>query len=286
MIRRKTYIDKVNYRSTEKDGRRIIEAVIPYNSPSVDLGGFREIILPSAFKKTLGDKCNVYALYNHDDGKVLGSTKSGTFELRSEKSGLLCKLLLGNSTWANDAWDVVNRGDCSTMSFGFISWDVENKGNIRYLKSVQLEEVSFCVSHPAYREATSVAYKRYKRSLAMVKRKIDVDVLNDILVKETLTEDDLLIVKSYIEELQKLIPAGGESQTGEHDPPAAPAPKKEKERENPTETEALKKIAELEEKVKQMEDSQKQTQEAAMESIQKEIEEELEKELLEEEEAA
>jgi HK97 family phage prohead protease len=275
---KRAYLDKIKYRSLQENGKRIIEAVIPYNSPSRDLGGYREVILPTAFNKTLGDGQNVYALFNHDDGKVLGSTKSGTFELRSEKKGLFCKLLLGESSWANDTWDVVSRGDCNTLSFGFEPHEVENRANTRYLRSVQLFEVSFCVSNPAYDETQSIAYKR---SLSMLKRNIDIDVLSDIISREELTEDDLLILKGYIDELQKLIPAGASTEGSTKSDP----PKKEEDRksDSATETEAMKKIAELEQKIAQMEESQKAATDAAIESIQEEIDQELERDLTDDE---
>jgi HK97 family phage prohead protease len=189
----KTLFDKIEYRASQtEEGKRIIEAVIPYNSYSVDLGGYKEIITETAFNKTLGDKRNVYALFNHDDGKVLGSTRSNTFQLKSENEGLFCRLELGNTTWANDCWEVINRKDCNTLSFGFIPRKVENRGNTRYLKSVQLMEISFCVSQPAYEDTISVAYKRNKNMKKILTRSINTELLDELINSGKLVEDEEL----------------------------------------------------------------------------------------------
>jgi hypothetical protein len=37
-----------------------------FNKPSHDLGGFREVIKPGAFKRTLADSAHVVALNNHN----------------------------------------------------------------------------------------------------------------------------------------------------------------------------------------------------------------------------
>lgn len=190
----KTLFNKIEYRTSENEGKRIVEALIPFNSKSVDLGGFREIITETAFRKTLNDGANVYALYNHDDGKVLGSTFSETLQLRNDREGLYCRLILGNASFANDAWEIISRKDCTTLSFGFIPREVENRGNLRYLRSVQLKEISFCVTQPAYEATNSVAYARKRKDYIgmkkLITRSIDMELLNEIVESGKLIEDE------------------------------------------------------------------------------------------------
>jgi HK97 family phage prohead protease len=190
----KSLFTKIEYRTSENEGKRIIEALIPFNSKSADLGGFKEVITETAFRKTLNDGANVYALYNHDDGKVLGATAAETLELRNERDGLYCKLYLGNTSYANDAWDIISRKDCTTLSFGFIPHEVENKGNLRYLRSVQLKEISFCVTQPAYEATNSVAYTRNKKDYIgmknLITRSINTELLEEIISSGKLIEDE------------------------------------------------------------------------------------------------
>jgi HK97 family phage prohead protease len=203
----KTLFNKnIEYRTSENEGKRIIEAIIPYNSKSVDLGGFREVITNTAFRKTLNDNSNVYAYLNHDDSKVLGSTSSNTLQLRSESDGLYCKLFLGNTSFANDLWDISLRGDCKSLSFGFRAHEVENRGNLRYLKSVHLQEISFGVSQPAYPETNSIAYTRNKKEHTNMKKKnlitrsIDMEAFEEII-----NSGDKITDKEVVQELFDLI---------------------------------------------------------------------------------
>jgi HK97 family phage prohead protease len=194
---KRTLFNKIEYRTLENEGKRIIEAVIPYDSQSGDLGGYREVITDTAFTRSIESGEVIYAYLNHDTSKILGSTKNGTLELRSEAGGLRCKVYLGNTTFANDAWETVKRGDCDNLSFGFSPVSVENRGNLRYLRSVNLREVSFCVSQPAYADTTSVAYTRSKskkdytgmRNTRLITRSIDSGALEELIAAGELITD-------------------------------------------------------------------------------------------------
>jgi HK97 family phage prohead protease len=189
-------------RSTENDGKKLIEGIIPYDSKSVPMWGMVEIIDRAAFKKTLTDRKEVRALWNHNDSYILGSTKSETLELEDSDDGLICRCELPNTSYANDLYEIVSRGDVKTMSFGFIpvKWADSENGKLRTLKEVSLEEVSFGVTFPAYPETNSQTYLRgFKRM------KIDIESINEILEKEELTEEDLTAIKEVVETLSNLI---------------------------------------------------------------------------------
>jgi HK97 family phage prohead protease len=189
-------------RSTENEGKKTIEGIIPYNSRSVPMWGITEIIDNAAFNKTLKDKSEVRALWNHNDSHILGSTKSGTLELEDSDNGLLCRCELPNTTYANDLYEIVNRGDVKTMSFGFIpvKWQDTDNGKLRTLKEVKLLEVSYGVIFPAYPETNSqVAMRGFKRM------KIDIETINEILEKEELTEEDLTALQEVVTTLTNLI---------------------------------------------------------------------------------
>jgi HK97 family phage prohead protease len=175
-------------RSDEKEGKKYIEGIIPYDSKSVPIWGVTEIIGRTAFNKTLKDKNEVRAFWNHDDSMILGNTQSGTLELEDSGEGLICRCELPNTSYANDLYEIVVRGDVKTMSFGFrpVKWLDSENGKLRTLKEVQLEEVSFGVTYAAYPETNSVTYMR-----GFMKRKIDIEGVNEILEKDELTDKDL-----------------------------------------------------------------------------------------------
>jgi HK97 family phage prohead protease len=189
-------------RSTEKEGKKHIEGIIPYDSKSVPIWGVTEIIDRTAFNKTLKDKTEVRALWNHNDSFILGNTKSGTLELEDTDNGLICRCELPNTSYANDLYEIVSRGDVKTMSFGFIPvkyQDSEN-GKLRTLKEIALDEVSFGVMYAAYPETNSQTYLRgFKRM------KIDIESINEILEKEELTKDELTALQNVITSLRNVI---------------------------------------------------------------------------------
>jgi len=136
------------------DGTRTVSGVIPYNSLSVYLGDYRELIAPGAFASALGADADVLALRDHDSTLLLGRTKSKTLTLADSEEGLRYTLSLPNTTAGNDLAESIDRGDLDSTSFGFStiedSWAVSDDGDtIRTLKQVTLYEVSPC-SFAAY----------------------------------------------------------------------------------------------------------------------------------------
>jgi phage head maturation protease len=73
--KRNIIFKNLEIRSTEKEGKKHIEGIIPYDSKSVPMWGMVEIIDRTAFNKTLKDETEVRALWNHNDSYILGSTK-------------------------------------------------------------------------------------------------------------------------------------------------------------------------------------------------------------------
>ena len=152
-------VEKRSYNGEARalEGRTVEGYASVFNSMSEDLGGFREIILPGAFKNALND--DVRALYNHDSNYLLARTTSGTLELKEDDKGLYYRFDMPNTSYGNDLLELYRRGDLTQSSFGFTvdkdSWRMEEGQHIRYIESVSsLFDVSPVV-YPAYTAASS-----------------------------------------------------------------------------------------------------------------------------------
>ena len=186
----------------EENGKQTIVGIIPFNSRSVKIGWFTEVVTETAFAKTLSDGADVKALYAHDTAKILGRTKNDTLRLSvgmmGEVKGLICECDLSDTSYARDVYALIKRNDVNTMSFAFDvikeRVEVNNGEEVRYLLEVKLYEVSFAVVFPAY-EATN--------SEARELRGIDLDKLETILEKEPtlLTAED----RSALANVNKII---------------------------------------------------------------------------------
>jgi HK97 family phage prohead protease len=141
------------------DNKRMVGYAIVFNSLSVDLGGFREIIAPEAVDRTINEGMDVRALVDHDTSKVIGRTRAGTLELRKDARGMRVTIEPDlEISYARDIMRAVARGDVSGMSFGFRvvgdDWNYDGKMPIRTVTDMTVSEVSV-VTFPAY-ERTDV----------------------------------------------------------------------------------------------------------------------------------
>ncbi|GAJ91030.1 HK97 family phage prohead protease [Rhizobium rhizogenes] len=118
-------------------------------------GYFDEKIASGAFTDAI--KGDIRALVDHDPGRVIGRTKSGTLRLAEDGVGLRVEIDVPDTTDGNDLWVLVERGDISGMSFGFRvtkeTWDETGDTPIRTIEKLELHEVS-AVAWPAYEDTT------------------------------------------------------------------------------------------------------------------------------------
>ena len=139
--------------------------------------GFYEEIESRAFDNTLKSENNIFALYNHDWDKVLGSTRNGSLELFVDDVGLRFKLTpKANTTFMNDVRELVSSGELRGMSFGFRAmdddWATEEGVDVRTLLEIDLREVTL-TAMPAY-ESSEVAlrsHQDYKHELEVHKQR-------------------------------------------------------------------------------------------------------------------
>ena len=219
------FIRVANTNTIQEDKKKYITGCVPYHTRSCDLGGFTEIIEPTAFSKTLKDKNNVVLLYNHDDSKVLGATRSGTLKLESRDDGLYFSCLVNEDVgFARDAYSIISRGDCNTISFGFSPIKTENRNGIRHLKEVALSEISCCVPFPAYKDgyAAITNFRSY-----MMDNNINYELIEDALSNsDNLSDEQKEAIKELITSLQGLVKEISAIDTAEETKTEKPADKK------------------------------------------------------------
>jgi HK97 family phage prohead protease len=149
-------------RRADKEGASTIEGhAAIFNRLSEDLGGFREVVLPTAFRRALLGEDDVRALVDHDSAKIIGRLRAGTLTLRQDDDGLFVIIKPPNTTVGRDITESIGRGDVDSMSFGFRTigdhWETHDGEEVRYLDEVELFEVS-PVTYPAYTD-TDIAVR-------------------------------------------------------------------------------------------------------------------------------
>lgn len=88
-----------------------------FNTPSQDLGGFVESILPGAFDDVMKRGTDVVALYNHEPMYLLGRESAGTLRLSVDERGLRYEIDAPESR--ADVVEAIERGEVRGSSFAF-----------------------------------------------------------------------------------------------------------------------------------------------------------------------
>lgn len=132
------------------------------------ISDFFETIRPGAFAASLASGKDILALVDHDSGKVLARTKSGTLRLSEDTRGLHFELDVPDTSAGRDVLALAARSDLGGMSFGFtVAPEGETwQGDKRELRAVTLHEVSVVQSFPAYDGTSVSARSRQQRTAA------------------------------------------------------------------------------------------------------------------------
>ena len=134
----------IEIRSHEGEGAKLGGLGIPFGQWSEDLGGFREQIMPGAFKASI-ETDDVRSLHNHDSNFVLGRMSNGTLRLSVDERGVSYEVDVPDTTWAKDLMVSIERGDVRENSFAmFVTddiWEERDGGMLRTVRVAQLMEV-------------------------------------------------------------------------------------------------------------------------------------------------
>lgn len=173
---RKFIATNLETRTEENSSEKIISGYINKFNTRSQYMGFYEEVANGAFDKTLADGHNIYAMYNHNSDKILGSTRSGSLKLNVDNIGLHFELRINpNISYANDIAELVKSGDLEGCSFGFWVTDdewtyTEDKVDLRIIKEVELIEVTI-TPFPAYldSEASCRSFELHNEELKKAK---------------------------------------------------------------------------------------------------------------------
>lgn len=134
---------------------------IVFDRLSENLGGFREMIAPTAVDRTLQDGIDLRALVDHDSAKIIGRMTAGTLRVEKDGQGLRVEIDPPDTSVAQDIVESIRRRDVTGMSFAFRTiaddWDFKADPPIRTVTDMLVREVSV-VTFPAYPQ-TDVAMR-------------------------------------------------------------------------------------------------------------------------------
>ena len=201
--------------SLDNDSRILSGYAAVFNSESKDLGGFTEMISPTAFEGVI-ERSDVFAVLDHDRNKVLARSKmgKGSLELNIDQKGLQFRFESPETTLGNDVLSMVKRGDLTDASFCFTvedeNWQKREDGS--YLRTINkigdLFDVSVCYNGAYPESYTEVAlrsldkFKEELRAAECVEEEDsdDVEETNDETTEETNDETSEKTNEETVEE--------------------------------------------------------------------------------------
>ena len=185
---------------TRASGREAIRGLaIPYNRLSLDLGGFRERILPGAFDKILNrqrGRGEILSYYNHNSDMLLGRESAGTLEIIADDRGISYVVEPPDTSAGRDVLALVRSRNLKGSSFAFtvnqksgerFTNDENGKAIREIVEASGLYEVG-PVNVPAYGSATSavVAQRSYAAWIAAQAEDAAADPVAEPEVKKAL----------------------------------------------------------------------------------------------------
>lgn len=177
---------------SNNESRHISGYSIVFNSLSENLGGFREMISPTAITNELIMRSDVVMNYAHDDNMILARSNKGegTLSLKIDERGLLFEFDMPNSALGDQVLESIRRGDITKCSFAFSlpdndtceTWEKREDGTVvRTIMQIGALYDCAIVCHPAY-NSTEVS----ARSLKMIEKLNQ----NDNMTKEEELRND------------------------------------------------------------------------------------------------
>lgn len=144
--------------SKETDGSLFVSGYVnmtdQWSQPLGNTEKFVEKIEPGTFTRALEQGNEIHFLAEHDNTKLLSSTRNGSLMLREDDKGLYMEAKISDTSWGRDYHKLIQDGLLTNMSFGMQvlkdSWRKLTDGTYkRSISELVLSEVSV-VRNPAY----------------------------------------------------------------------------------------------------------------------------------------
>ncbi|MCK8606161.1 phage major capsid protein [Leuconostoc citreum] len=146
---------------------------IMFNVPSVDLGGFTEVIQPTALANV--DLSDVALVYAHQNNSILARVSAGNLTLTVDDTGLFFSAILPDTTLANDVYTDISVGNIRGMSFAFSvdqdEWSQNPDGTLLHtvIAIDQIPEITI-TAYPAYVQTSVELQRSYKEQTQLHER--------------------------------------------------------------------------------------------------------------------
>lgn len=176
---------------------------------------FVERILPGTFNKAIQNGNEIHFLAEHENAKILSSTRNGSLNLREDEQGLYMEATISDTSWGRDYHTLIKDGIIQNMSFGMQvlkdSWKKLSDGTYqRSISDILLAEVS-AVRNPAY-----IQSKIQARSIEVIEdvaipEENDTEEKQMVEEKRELTTEEQIEVNNFIiQGLQRLVDLDGD----------------------------------------------------------------------------
>lgn len=159
-------VDNLSSVDADTNGELVVSGYVNQaNQWSETLGvnkRFKEKIEAGAFTRAIEERAHdIHFLAEHDNEKILASTRNGSLTLKEDNVGLYMEARIAPTSWGRDYFTLIKEGILRNMSFGFKvkkdEWNRRRDGLYeRTVSALELREVSV-VRDPAYSQSTICA---------------------------------------------------------------------------------------------------------------------------------
>lgn len=181
-------MNSFNVVENDDEGKLIVSGYVNETGKQSHLLGtkkkFKETIQKGAFTRALKKGNDIHFLAEHDENKILASTRNNSLKLVEDEKGLLMTAEISDTSYGRDYHTLIKDGILRNMSFGFSvdkdKWRKLNDGTYtRDISDLTLYEVSV-VTNPAYPQSSISA-----RGLNVVE---DIDIPQEVEERAYISE--------------------------------------------------------------------------------------------------